>query len=376
MRRDERAADHFPPVTQGEVVGFSNHGSKRTSGTVTRLGPVRRAAAARFGVDRLSLSFPVARMDDSPEAWPVESVRMRGTAGESWTRGRTFTDADHATGEAGKVTVFVGVTEVQGQLWGKVEANPSRFQDPSGCSLLDLADLQPAVNALAATAQLLMEPAEPVRHWRVKRIDLARDFRGIGEPSFYVRGLLNVHRPYARRTYIYADPSKNQAQTLWAGGKTGGARLYDQHEAYAEKGAPQGSLRWEVEARGGKDSWLDRAGVVTVQDMVTDTAPLWRLAENRWEWSGMGRELASASTLVEQVRALGLSSAKRQRLLGALLEEACGTRQQQSKETEAEYRRLKAELGCVMVPALDLIVGKGPKRGRLDWSTGTELVAA
>jgi hypothetical protein len=115
---------------------------------------------------------------------------------------------------------------------------------------------------------------------------------------------------------------------------------------------------------------------VTVQDMVTDTAPLWRLAENRWEWSGMGRELASASTLVEQVRALGLSSAKRQRLLGALLEEACGTRQQQSKETEAEYRRLKAELGCVMVPALDLIVGEGPKRGRLDWSTGTELVAA
>ncbi len=321
------------------------------------------------------MSFPVSEMLDDPEAWPMESVKQKGTANESWTRGRSFTTHDPRTGEVGKVSVFVGVTEVQGKLWGKVEANPSRFIDPAGCDLLPLNRMHDAVNVMAETAQLLLRPAEPVRMWRVKRVDLARDFRGIGAPEFYVRGLLNVHRPHARQTYIYADPTKNSAQTLWAGNKSGGARLYDQHEAYADKGAPEGSLRWEVEARGGHDSWLAKVGVTCVEDLVKDQSALWRLAESRWEWSGMGRELASISETVRAVQDLGLSPAKRQRLLGALMEDACGSRVPQSKDTEAEYRKLKAELGFTLVPMLDQLAAEGSKRGRLDWDSGTEVAA-
>lgn len=348
------------------------------TGTVTSLHGVRRSAleaGQRFGCDRLSVSFPVAEMNDDPGAWPVENVKQKGTANESWSRGRSFVTHDPETGEAGKVSVFVGVTEVQGKLWGKVEANPSRFLDPAGCGLLPLSRMEDAVNVMASTAQLLLRPACPVRHWRVKRVDMARDFRGIGAPEFYVRGLLNVHRPHARQTYIYADPTKNSAQTLWAGNKSGGARLYDQHEAYAEKGAPEGSLRWEVEARGGHGSWLEKAGITSVEDLVKDQAPLWRLAETRWEWSGMGRELASISETVQAVKDLGLSPAKRQRLLGALMEDACGSRTPQSKDTEAEYRKLKLQLGFTLVPMLDMLASEGSKRGRLDWASGTEVAA-
>jgi hypothetical protein len=367
--------DHFPHLTEGEVVRKTN---PTRSGTVTSLSGVRRQALAdgrRFGCDRLSVSFPVSRMDDDPEAWPVENVKQRGTANESWSRGRSFTSHDPATGEVGKVSVFVGVTEVQGKLWGKVEANPSRFIDPAGCDLLPLDRMQDAINVMANVAQLVLEPACPVRHWRVKRVDMARDFRGIGAPEFYVRGLLNVHRPHARQTYIYSDPTKNSAQTLWAGNKSGGARLYDQHEAYADKGAPQGSLRWEVEARGGHGSWLEKVGITSVEDLVRDQSTLCRLAETRWEWSGMGRELASISETVQAVKDLGLTPAKRQRLLGALMEDACGSRTPSAKETEAEYRKLKAALGFTLVPMLDQLAAEGSKRGRLDWESGTEIAA-
>lgn len=348
-------------------------------------GPVRRdvAGSAAFGVDRLSLSFPVASMSEDPEDWPLVSVAQQGTVGERWSRGRMFTAADPVTGEAGKVTVYVGVTDVAGKPWAKVETNPSRFVDPSGCGLLPLAQLEPAVNVLAATAQLLCKPAEPVRHWRVKRVDLARDFRGIGEPWFYVQGLLHVHRPYARRQYIYSDPGKGNAQTLWAGGKAGGARLYDQHEAYAEKGAPEGSLRWEVEARGGSKSWLDSCGIRSAADLVSEADALYRLAETRWEWSGMGREIASVSATVDALRhwveprtGKPLSEAKRKRLLGDLLEEACGVRAPASSpNAESEYRRMKRDLGFAMVPAIDQLVAAGNVRGRLDWESGTEVAA-
>lgn len=327
-----------------------------------------------FGCDRLSLSFPVRGVDDS-EAWPMESVKARGTAGESWTRGRNVTTHDPLTGEVGKVSVFLGVTQINGELWGKVETNPSRFVDPAGCSLLPVAQVGVACMALAAAAQLHMLPSTNVEDWSVKRVDMARDFRGIGAPSFYVGGLLYVHRPYARRTYIYADPGKGNAQTLWAGGKGGGARLYDQHEAYSEKGAPLGSLRWEVEARGGKGSWLEKVGIGRVSDLVHGAPGLTSLAEQRWEWSGMGREIGSVAEAVQHVQGMGLSITKRQRLLGSLLEEACGIKADVSKETEVEYRRLKRELGFVMVPAIDALVGAGAVRGRLDWETGTEVAA-
>jgi hypothetical protein len=364
----------FPHVTQGEVARFP---CGPRDGEPGWLGGPRRAPAAGFGVDRLSLSFPVRSMADDPGTWPMATVREKGTAGESWTRGRRFTTHDPATGEVGAVTVFVGVTEVQGQLWGKVEANPSRFADPGGCSLLPLDRLQDACQVLASTAQLVLEPSQRVEQWRVKRADLARDFRGIGAPGFYVGGLLHVHRPYARRTYIYSDPSKGNAQTLWAGGKGGGCRLYDQHEAYAHKGAPEGSLRWEVEARGGNGSWLEKVGLGTVGDLVRDTAPLERLAESRWEWSGMGREIGSVAQAVVEVQGLGLSTAKRQRLLGALLEEACGIADTRAArgESAVEYRRLKRELGYVVVPAIDTLVAAGAQRGRLDWDSGTEIAA-
>ncbi len=89
----------------------------------------------------------------------------------------------------------------------------------------------------------------------------------------------------------------------------------------------------------------------------------------------MGRELASISETVRAVQDLGLSAAKRQRLLGALMEDACGSRVPQSKDTEAEYRKLKAELGFTLVPMLDQLAAEGSKRGRLDWDSGTEVAA-
>jgi len=367
----EVVAGHFPPLTEGEVVRKSNRHAQRS-------------VVDGFGCERLSMSFPVSDLDDSPETWPMRDVRMAGTADERWSRGRRFSAPDPVTGEADRVSMFVGVTEIAGQLWGKVEANPSRFADPSGYALLPLAQMEAAVKVMALTASLVVQPAIPVESWNVKRVDMARDFTGVGEPWFFVQGLLHVHRPHARKTYLYHDASKGNAQTLWAGSGAGGCRLYDQHEAYADKGAPEGSLRWEVEARGGRDSWLDKVGVTDVESLVERNSGLWALAERRWEWSGMGREIASVSAAIHAARTWvdpksgkPLSNAKRRRLLGDMLEEALGVRTPSAKEAEAEYRRIKADLGYVMVPALEQLVDTDRGiRGRLDWESGTALVAA
>src|SRR4051794_1193971 len=93
---------HFPSLTEGEVV------SKRDRHAQHKL-------THGFGCDRLSMSFPVREVSDDPADWPMQDVRMAGTADERWSRGRRFMAPDPVTGEAGKVALYVGVTEIAGQ---------------------------------------------------------------------------------------------------------------------------------------------------------------------------------------------------------------------------------------------------------------------
>lgn len=290
--------------------------------------------------------------------WDSLTVRR-----ESWARGSSVQVADD-------VRVFVGVASIADRLIGKVECNPSRLDDPAGCSLLPLDGLGWAVQVMAEYAAQLVEPGGPLDAWRVKRIDLARDFRGVRDPARYVHGLRPVHRPYARRVGVWSDPSSGNAQTLHAGSGAGMVRLYDQHEAYAHRGAPAGALRWEVEAR---SDWLGRiADVRTVADLQPST--LDGLMVDRWEWSAMGHEVASAVGLVERVGQLGLSPAREQRLIGQLVQECYGVAPRLASKQASEYRKLKRQLG--LVPSVDLLQVAGHERSRLDWWSGQEVLVS
>jgi hypothetical protein len=363
------------------VVGVDGHFPSLTEGKVLQ---ILQPGADGLGLDRLSISFPVGEPD--PSGFTSRTVR-EGGGRSARTYGVTLGGRD-----GGGASVFVGAAEVPERGWmGKIEANPSRLDDPDGCGLLPLGESLPAAGrmwalALAGTG---LQPRSSLESARVRRVDVARDFRGIGRPSFFVRGLLNVRRRHARRSFLYANPQAGNAETLWAGSGTGGCRLYDQHEAYAGKGAPIGAMRWEVEARGG---WLDAVGLRSVGDLGDDLA-LRRLARTRWEWSRMGTEVTGTASVVEAVEGLvcrcprgehgrrecgcgrPLTAAKADRLLGQLVREALGVARPVATHTASEYEAVKRRLG--IVPSADLFAAEGCARvaGRLDFASGCEVAA-
>lgn len=333
-----------------------------------------RPGGGDLGVDRLSLSFPLAAFD--PSALPDGKMREGVVTAQ---RAQVTSQDDRYDG----LSVMVGASQVAGQWWGKVECNPSRMADPGGCSLLPLRETPVAVEAMADVVWSLgMVPAEDVEDWRVKRLDVARDFAGVVAPPFYIRGLANVKRPYAKRHGLWSDAGCGSAQTLHVGSGAGMVRLYDQHEAYAKKGADPGDVRWEVELR---DGWLERHGVARCADL--GVAKMEDAAAERWSWSRMGERVTGTVNVVEAidriVKAGGyaergewvkVSPAVADRLLAQLLRESLGTSWKASNDSAARYERFKRHLG--VVPSAELFKGADVSvSGYLDFDQGVEVAA-
>jgi hypothetical protein len=270
------------------------------------------------------------------------------------------------------VSVFVGARQVAGEWWGKVEGNPSRLLDPEGCSLAPLDAFEGAVETMAAAAESVTRSREDVDSWRLRRVDLARDFSGIRDVGWLIAGLDGRRRKYARRQFVYNDPQRGAAETLFVGSRSGGARLYDQHAAYAEKGAEPGAMRWEVEARG---DWLGRAGMSTVTRWTKDRAAA--MAAERWDWSEMGATVQAPVDAIELVRAALTtgdlkSPGTAYALLGFLLVERDSRTLPSSDRTVRRLRAKARDLGVYLEP------GDTPEvqvARRLDLAAGREVAA-
>lgn len=335
------ATGTFPSLTEGESVPNWNRGSP-----------------GRFGIDRLAISFPVCDWLDLPR-W--DSVRT--------DRNGEWTAQTMVGGSGGVPSVMVGVRTVAGQPWGKVECNPARFADPNGCSLLDPQQLPAAFHVMWSAACEVTAPLWKLADARVRRGDIARDFRGITAPNLYVEGLQPLKRPYARRAFLYNDPQHGNAETLFVGSNAGAVRLYDQHAAYADKGAPEGSLRFEIEARTG---WLEHAGVSRVADF--DAVVCARIAEDRWEWSRMGTPVSGPVNAVQllQRKVIGgeISQAVADRLLGSMVRRSLGFGTE-AKTSEWRHRQVLGQLGMTAGALWSNDLDRQAV-GRLDFAGGTE----
>lgn len=362
------ARREIPLVTQGisgEIFPTVSDGSAGCAGEPWE--------AETFGIDRLSLSFPVASFD--PFSFTSESVARHSDGGATVARryAKTYTLTEDYKG----VAVMVGVSETSRGWTGKVECNPSRFFDPAGCSLVGphafLRFVPHALSLMVAAHGI--EPLRPYPEWRVKRLDLARDFRGVSQPGVLIDALRPLKRKYARKVDVFYDPHQGGAQTLSVGTNARMVRLYDQHAAYADKGAPAGSLRWEAQLRG---DFLKATGVEQVGDLSVPV--LGYLATGSWEWSKCGTTVSHARSVARQVDGLvqsgDLSPAKAQRLLGQMVAEATGMTWASDRKTVAEYGVWKERLGCT--PATDLLQalfnGEARVEARLDWQTGHEVL--
>ena len=317
-------------------------------------------------MDRISLAFPVRSWSHEEAAWDKAGVRLPGTDGaESELSGVV----DVARG----CKAFVGVREVAGrggEAWAKVEFNPSRWVDPEGASLAPVGELRGAVAAALDAASGLVEAAGPRESARVTRLDVARDFEGVSDPGRYVRGLAPIRRPWARRSFVYNDPSKGNAETLFVGSASGGVRLYDKRREAGEKVA-EGTVRWEVE---GRRRWLDRIAGITTMATVCDEA-VGAIAANRWEWSAMGMEVSATDRVVDVARGSELSGREQAAFIGFCVLESLGASDVLGRSSQYKYRRVARDAGLVLEGGEFQQTSPGFV-GRLDFDSGRELVRA
>jgi hypothetical protein len=314
-------------------------------------------------VDRVSISFPVDHFEPDRLRW--DDVRQRPRAGVE-VRGTTV-DVEGST-------AFVGVAQVLmddgSRPWfGKVEVNPSRVGDPDGVALCPAGEVRDRLRHVleVATAELV-SPAAQEDDYRVKRLDVARDFDGVRDVGGLLLGLASVHRPHSRRNDLYNDATRAGAQTLMVGSKAGVTRLYDKF-AQSKGTAPEGTLRWETEARA---DWCRRNGQIETLGDVTERSVA-QLAENRWRWSGMDAEVCTRNEVVARVMsAPKLTDRERTFFLGWLMQSAAGHEPVTSTATAAKYRRLSRDLGVALGPE----TFAGAVMGRLDWDEGTVVLRA
>jgi hypothetical protein len=334
-----------------------------------------------YGVDRLSLAFPLRDWDRDPEVWTGGINSRPGLQGTCSYNGSVPIGGGGPL-TIGGVQVFVGAREITatGRPWGKVEFNPARVVDPDGVGLCPVSDLRSTIEAAVYVAREIVTPAVPIDDMRVRRVDLARDFAGVDSAAFYVRGLLNVRRPWARYSAVYNDPKLGGAESLRVGSGAGMVRLYDKHEESPERAAP-GHLRWEAECRRG---WAENYGGVAV---VTDlnAYKLGTLASNRWEWSSMGTQIAATDRVIEKIQRAGhradcpkgckehLSAAEQRGFYGYLVFTAKGWPSPTAKATGAKYGRIARDL-AITCAILEPDVDEADITGRLDWDTGREVL--
>lgn len=348
MSETDRTADRVPPSNRKGTCPVFGH-----------------EAARVFGVDKVSVSFPVT-FAAADSDWGRLSIR-NGSEGAEVTRSDSVQVVEG-------VRAMIGVSDIPatGRQWAKVEVNPSRVLDPDGWSATaGAADTLAVVEAAIsqAIAEGWFEPAIGcVEEARLRRLDVARDFEDVSQPAHLIGGLIGVHRNHARQARVFYDPERSGAQTLTVGGKRDQVRLYD--KATETGGQAAGVVRWEALAR---DGWLKGYGDMSDAGDMTDDR-IDQLGRDRFEWSGMGMRVVSSAQLVtEKVSALGLSPTKRRHVLGYLMEQAYGVPSGMSRTTAAEYRRIVREAGVVM--ALDGLDQAEGFTVHLDLEEGREVLS-
>ncbi len=319
-----------------------------------------------IGIDRLTVSFPVAEYELDLGAWDSHKTRREDTPAESETLVAAVEIDDGAR-------VHVSVYQAKRRAyakWGRVDFNPARVFDPDGHGLAPVESVREVVSETLRSVQHLARPACAIGVLRLTRLDIARDFEGVEDPSATIHGLLVTPRKWARTITLDVNPRSARCETLSVrSGKAGMVRLYDKWAETNGAVAP-GTLRFEAECRKG---WLSNYGAIRVLDDV-EASRVEKLAWNRWQWSQMGVVIVEQpDDLVAAVARLGLGGMEALKLIGWIVAQGAGGGiKPASRTTEAELRRLVRHAGIGLSPGFP---GSTVAR-RLDFATGTEVVSA
>lgn len=322
------------------------------------------------GIDMLTVSFPVTGYDAGHRIWTNHKVKPprlmsknRGVVECRW--GNVYP----VQGQPARVGICV-VRDMEDELTlhGQVFFNPSRMIDANGYGL---ASVKETLDAFSTVLTMLddcvtADDLGDLSIYKVKRIDVARDFRGVRNPSATIRGLAPLPRKWSRRCVLYTKGSTNHAETLEVGTEGSGfVRLYD--KCAETKGAVEtGTLRWEVEAH---ERWAQAfGGLTTLEDLASIGIDL--LAGNRWDWSAMGAEVASVGEVVKAVVGSDLKDREATFFLGWLIRQGTPYPSSLSSGTLGKYREHQRKLGIGVADGVWTVPASSV---RLDWETGREI---
>ncbi len=327
---------------------------------------------AELGIDHLTVQFLVDDFDSSEGSWDWSSryPSKRHNDG-SFLRESYSRRVEIVPGAEALVKVSVRKVGLNSFMsFGFIEFNPARVVNSQGYGLATVEDTLGALTDAVKASTCVLTPvnSDEWTSYKIRRIDVARDFHGVRFPSALIRGLAPIHRKSSRVNAVYSDPLSAGAQTLIVGTqKSGLVRLYD--KSAQTKGAVEpGTVRWEVQAR---QEWATRyGGLQTIEDLAL--RGIHDLARNRWEWSAMGSEVTSIAGMVSAVLSLGLKEHQATTFVGYLVRQAAFCPWILSPSPAKKYRDLQGDLGIVVTAgAIDSLLFSS----RLDWESSTEIVS-
>jgi hypothetical protein len=193
--------------------------------------------AADYGLDKLELHCLIKPPRLASRRWHVKKVRR--PCGDHVSATRWIND---------------GPAPVRASVRGSPEMstydcflsfNPSRFVDPNGIALCRPSDVSSVIGEILEMAHAWLKVWGDVLDMEVRRVDVARNFYGVTDPSRYLLGLAALPRRRAQRNELYRSAG-GQPETLRAGSSSGGwGCLYDKGRESPDLADP-GTMRFEI----------------------------------------------------------------------------------------------------------------------------------
>jgi len=346
----------IPKASRGSRTNRAEHKVRSTKS------PARRHQPGDYGVDYLELAFAIRQPTFKSTKYATWNPR-----GYDTPDGPVFTSGWLEIHHEGHTIRLRTYRSPSGTWRCFLHFNPSRIVEPVGIGLCRLHDLHNVIEEVMGVVSQHVRPYGPSDYFSVRRIDIARNLRGITRPADYLLGLRAVYRPHATLTGLLggAGPA---CGTLQSGSASGGkVKLYDKHLKDPHL-APPGTMRAEVEAHSG---WCKKFGIHTVADL--SPVIIGRLVKNRLDWFGLEREVMTFETACEKVIEMpGMSAPTKIGLLQYVLSVRRGVDPKVTASTIRKYNGLLKE--HQIAPYLSGDVHRSVSR--LDLRTGTEVRVA
>jgi len=248
-----------------------------------------RSLQDSLGIDKMKIAFPIAQAT-AVAILGIADARMRASTRPPRSPIQIGSERYH---------LYVGRAYFRrdGTAWANVEFNPSRWNDPEGWTAVPVGDLTTVLNKVWTVLHPTFRPTVHLSEARVRRLDIARDFKNIESPEKYLQRMDTNARAF-RHLHRGHHASPQGGWTISLSNRSGGrVILYDKH-AQTRGVAPQGTLRFEIQMRG----WLRNHGssMFTVADVTAQAVE--SAARHWWDASRFGIPLVPSSNMLAHIQ--------------------------------------------------------------------------